>query len=1032
MTSTDSSASNNNNQNSSSTSEPVAALETNSKIMSNESDTSQVLANDTTQETKDNNTDTSNISSSEASTSPSSSSPTSSSPTSSNDTSTDKTQTLEEKSSNKDVKSTNNGQKTNNHSKKSSVNQNQNSIENSPIASGTMPNQQPHQQFINYYPTYIPRQGRQISQNVQAPYTQLDGTAPQQWPHAVAAAAMAAMAANDPMALAQYMGNGPNGVQNGVPPQGPYPPNGNPADPNQQHYDQFSFGFTPAFGFGYTGNGSIDYAAIQAAQSQGGSNLNPQSNQWTPSANSATTGTTTTNPSNPTSSPANTTTSSNDTTSSVPSTVPSETSTNNSNAKWMQVMQDPLAVHEFNAYQQQQLSPVDLYTPQHHHQPHHGYRSHGHHHYQRHQQHLQHNYHHYQYNNPYHIQHYQNQYTNMQHPMHHHHYNSHNSNKYNNYQKNNYNHNNNENTGSSYHIHDNNNNSNKSNNLNNTESSKSVDQIANSDSTVNQSGQETTTSNENKSESGSKSWASIVGVSSSTSSANIPAQQTSTGSSPALNEASQPQNYQFEQTNSFSEYSLKSKNNYYKNNYKHQQSNNYEIQQQAFDLTNRSFPPINASDSELNETNKKTTVKKIDNSFEQYPAQQFSQNSKKQQQYNNYQRQQQQQFNLPVGKYQNYQNGSVNYSFNNQRYNNESSRGEKPSFYNKRHQPTQHTLSSFLNILDKSKFDDAKKNNTSNKTTNVTQQPNNNGNSMQIVDSAVDQLSNQVVNLNIDPSQLTVYTNPSAYNPKEFNTSPKAARFFVIKSYSEDDIHRSIKYNIWCSTEHGNRRLDSAYFKGDGQVPVYLFFSVNGSGHFCGMAEMQSRVDYNKKTGVWAQDKWRGCFQVKWIYVKDVPNSLLRNIKLENNDNKPVTNSRDTQEIPYDKGRQVLKVFHTYNHSSSILDDFEHYERKQEEDKNILKGTHHNFEHQNVVLSGEQMNNQGQIHNIQNPNLKNDSNDQNSEITKDDSVQNSSTTNTTTSSPSASSSSSTSSIDESKQQQQKGLEKTQQLVSTSS
>ena len=39
---------------------------------------------------------------------------------------------------------------------------------------------------------------------------------------------------------------------------------------------------------------------------------------------------------------------------------------------------------------------------------------------------------------------------------------------------------------------------------------------------------------------------------------------------------------------------------------------------------------------------------------------------------------------------------------------------------------------------------------------------------------------------------------------------------------------------------------------------VYLFFSVNGSGHFCGMAEMLSGVDYNSSAGVWAQDKWRG------------------------------------------------------------------------------------------------------------------------------------------------------------------------------
>lgn len=170
------------------------------------------------------------------------------------------------------------------------------------------------------------------------------------------------------------------------------------------------------------------------------------------------------------------------------------------------------------------------------------------------------------------------------------------------------------------------------------------------------------------------------------------------------------------------------------------------------------------------------------------------------------------------------------------------------------------------------------------------------------------------------------------YNPKDFNLAPKGARFFVIKSYSEDDVHRSIKYNIWCSTEHGNRRLDQAFREREGKGPVYLFFSVNGSGHFCGMAEMMSCVDYDSKSDVWSQDKWKGKFEVKWVYVKDVPNSQLRNIRLENNENKPVTNSRDTQEIPYEKGKQVLKVFHIYRNTTSIFDDFEHYEKRQDED----------------------------------------------------------------------------------------------------
>ncbi|XP_038606072.1 YTH domain-containing family protein 1 [Tachyglossus aculeatus] len=176
-----------------------------------------------------------------------------------------------------------------------------------------------------------------------------------------------------------------------------------------------------------------------------------------------------------------------------------------------------------------------------------------------------------------------------------------------------------------------------------------------------------------------------------------------------------------------------------------------------------------------------------------------------------------------------------------------------------------------------------------------------------------------------------------SYNPKEFDWNLKNGRVFIIKSYSEDDIHRSIKYSIWCSTEHGNKRLDSAFRSMNSKGPVYLLFSVNGSGHFCGVAEMKSPVDYGTSAGVWSQDKWKGKFDVKWIFVKDVPNNQLRHIRLENNDNKPVTNSRDTQEVPLEKAKQVLKIIATYKHTTSIFDDFSHYEKRQEEEEVVRK-----------------------------------------------------------------------------------------------
>lgn len=72
---------------------------------------------------------------------------------------------------------------------------------------------------------------------------------------------------------------------------------------------------------------------------------------------------------------------------------------------------------------------------------------------------------------------------------------------------------------------------------------------------------------------------------------------------------------------------------------------------------------------------------------------------------------------------------------------------------------------------------------------------------------------------------------------------------------------------------------------------------MNGSGQFLGVAEMMGQVDFNKNMDFWQLDKWNGFFPVKWHIVKDLPNSLLRHIILENNENRAVTYSRDTQEV---------------------------------------------------------------------------------------------------------------------------------------
>ncbi|CAM8905652.1 unnamed protein product [Rhodiola kirilowii] len=177
---------------------------------------------------------------------------------------------------------------------------------------------------------------------------------------------------------------------------------------------------------------------------------------------------------------------------------------------------------------------------------------------------------------------------------------------------------------------------------------------------------------------------------------------------------------------------------------------------------------------------------------------------------------------------------------------------------------------------------------------------------------------------------------PEQYNKMDFSVDYANANFFVIKSYSEDDVHKSIKYNVWSSTPNGNKKLDKAFE--DAQrvaekdlqgCPVFLFFSVNASGNFCGVAEMMGRVDFHKDMDFWQQDKWSGSFPVKWHIIKDVPNVKFRHITLENNENNPVTYSRDTQEVMHKPGLEVLKIFKAHAAKASLLDDFMYYESRE-------------------------------------------------------------------------------------------------------
>ncbi|KAI3406883.2 hypothetical protein KGF56_000175 [Candida oxycetoniae] len=184
--------------------------------------------------------------------------------------------------------------------------------------------------------------------------------------------------------------------------------------------------------------------------------------------------------------------------------------------------------------------------------------------------------------------------------------------------------------------------------------------------------------------------------------------------------------------------------------------------------------------------------------------------------------------------------------------------------------------------------------------------------------------------IQLQPSQQQLPSSSSSVPPqllfKSYKgtvfTVPLYSRFFVIKSYNVLDINASFQHSIWTSTELGNRRLDAAYksnleksISPSGKMlsPIFLFFSVNSSGKFCGVSQMTGPIDYTQTSDIWCEhSKWKGVFPVEWLLIKDVPNKYFQHLKVPNNEYKPVTNSRDTQEIPYEVGVQMLKIMSSF------------------------------------------------------------------------------------------------------------------------
>ena len=195
--------------------------------------------------------------------------------------------------------------------------------------------------------------------------------------------------------------------------------------------------------------------------------------------------------------------------------------------------------------------------------------------------------------------------------------------------------------------------------------------------------------------------------------------------------------------------------------------------------------------------------------------------------------------------------------------------------------------------------------------------------------------------------------NASLYEKVDSNS-----KFFVIKSFSEENVHKSIKYGVWSSSKNGNLTLTNAFqITSEKNGFVYLFFSCNGSGRYIGVARMKTPCDETKTFEFWTQDgKWPGLFEVEWLFIKDVPFKEFKNIIITMKDGeiKPISNARDIQEIPFEQAKIMLEKISKYQNSNTILEHFEFYDMRQE---NYEKNMQAKKKYDNQKYQQQQINN---------------------------------------------------------------------------
>ncbi|RDW94424.1 hypothetical protein BP5796_00187 [Coleophoma crateriformis] len=121
-------------------------------------------------------------------------------------------------------------------------------------------------------------------------------------------------------------------------------------------------------------------------------------------------------------------------------------------------------------------------------------------------------------------------------------------------------------------------------------------------------------------------------------------------------------------------------------------------------------------------------------------------------------------------------------------------------------------------------------------------------------------------------------------------------RFFIVKSFNEDNVLNCIEDSSWNTQLHVGKVLSQAF---QSSQNVILVFSINKSKAFQGYARMESLPGSISKPRWQESINWQsaGAFKIRWLTICSIRFQKIGHLRNSYNENLPVLIGKDGQEI---------------------------------------------------------------------------------------------------------------------------------------